>query len=125
MRESLLILIRELATKGTVANDMLDDLTIVIAPQVNPDGFENDPRSTRGNSWGLDLNRDYMKLEQAAIGNLVTNMYQRWHPHLIVDGHNGGARPYNIIRGRAGREGRWTGAAAECLPRPLRANLLL
>jgi hypothetical protein len=96
LRESLLILIRELATKGTAANDMLDALTIVIAPQVNPDGFENEPRSTRGNSWGLDLNRDYMKLEQAAIGNLVTNMYQRWHPHLIVDGHNGGARPYNI-----------------------------
>src|SRR5690606_5477536 len=39
LRESLLILVREMATPGTEANAYLDDLVIVVAPQINPDGF--------------------------------------------------------------------------------------
>ena len=95
LRESLLILSRELATPGTQANGWLDDLTIVIVPQVNPDGFGDGQRSSRGNSRGIDLNRDYMKLEHPEIASLV-QLYAQWRPHLIIDGHNGGARPYNI-----------------------------
>ena len=96
LRESVLILIRQLATKGTAANKLLDDLVIVVAPQINPDGFEATPRGTRGNSWGIDLNRDYMKLEQKAVASLVKNMHNTWHPHIIIDGHNGGSRPYDL-----------------------------
>ena len=95
-RESLMILMRELATPGSEANAWLDHLVLIIAPQVNPDGFEAQPNATRGNQWGIDLNRDYIKLEQPEIANLVTNLYHKWYPHLIIDGHNGGARPYNI-----------------------------
>jgi hypothetical protein len=95
-RESLMILMRELATPGTPANAWLDHIVLLIAPQVNPDGFEAQPGPTRGNQWGIDLNRDYIKLEQPEISNLVTNLYHKWYPHLIIDGHNGGARPYNI-----------------------------
>ncbi|MEE2888094.1 MAG: M14 family zinc carboxypeptidase [Planctomycetota bacterium] len=96
LRESLLIFVRELATKGTPANKLLDDLIILVAPQINPDGFEATPRGTRGNSWGIDMNRDYMKLEQRALANLVQNMHNSWHPHVIIDGHNGGSRPYDL-----------------------------
>ena len=95
-RESLMILMRELATPGSEVNAYLDHIVLIIAPQVNPDGFEAQPNATRGNQWGIDLNRDYIKLEQPEIANLVTNLYQKWYPHLIIDGHNGGARPYNI-----------------------------
>ena len=70
LREGLLILLRELATPNTAANKLLDDLVILVAPQINPDGFEATPRGTRGNSWGIDLNRDYMKLEQKALNSL-------------------------------------------------------
>ena len=96
LRESVLIMIRELATKGTPANALLDDLVIIMVPQINPDGFSADPRPTRGNAWGIDLNRDYIKLEQPEIAGYVENVILRWAPHLFVDGHNGGAFPYNL-----------------------------
>lgn len=95
-RESLLVLIRELATPGTEVNGWLDDLVVVIAPTINPDGFEASERGTRGNSRGIDMNRDYAKLEQPALTNYARNVLQKWRPHLFVDGHNGGSYPYNL-----------------------------
>ena len=95
-REGLLILMRDLATPGTAANDLLDEVTVIVAPQINPDGFEATERGTRGNAWGIDLNRDYVKLEHPSIVNYVGNVIRRWRPHLFVDGHNGGSRPYNL-----------------------------
>ncbi|KPK92496.1 hypothetical protein AMJ80_06610, partial [bacterium SM23_31] len=96
LRESNMILIRELATKGTEMNKLLDDLVILMVPSINPDGFNAQPRATRGNALGVDLNRDYMKLEQPALVAYVQNIWHAWHPHIFVDGHNGGSYPYNI-----------------------------
>ncbi len=96
LRESLLIMVRNLATPGTPENDLLDDLVIIVSPQINPDGFEATAGGTRGNAWGIDMNRDYMKLEQPAIQNWVQNVLHEWNPHVFVDGHNGGQFPYNI-----------------------------
>lgn len=96
LRESLLILIRELATPGTEANAYLDDLVIVIAPQINPDGFEATPRGTRGNAWGIDMNRDWVKREQPSLAAYGQNIIGTWMPHVFVDGHNGGAFPYHL-----------------------------
>jgi len=93
VRESLLILTRELATKGTSMNWLLDDMVVIVVPSINPDGFV---RSTRGNSLGIDLNRDYMKLEQPALSNYAQNILLTWQPHVVLDGHNGGSYPYNI-----------------------------
>jgi dipeptidyl-peptidase 4 len=95
-RESLLILLREIATPGTPENRLLDDMVIIAAPQINPDGFEATPRGQRGNAWGIDLNRDYIKLGHPEIANYVANVINRWTPHLYVDGHNGGVFPYNV-----------------------------
>jgi len=95
-RESILQLMRELVTPGSEPNKALDQVILLIAPQINPDGFEASQNGQRGNLWGIDLNRDYIKLEQPEIANVVTNVYHRWYPHMIIDGHNGGARPYNI-----------------------------
>ena len=95
-REGLLILMRDLATPGTEANALLDQLTILVTPQLNPDGFEASEDGQRGNSWGIDLNRDYVKLEHPAIANLVANVLGKWRPHVFVDGHDGGSRPYNV-----------------------------
>ncbi|MFC1557195.1 M14 family zinc carboxypeptidase [candidate division KSB1 bacterium] len=93
LRESVMLLIRELATEDTEMNRMLDNMIVITAPSVNLDGFE---RSTRGNARGLDLNRDYMKLETQETRNLVQNLILTWRPHISVDGHNGGSYPYNI-----------------------------
>ncbi|MDH3272543.1 MAG: M14 family zinc carboxypeptidase [Gemmatimonadota bacterium] len=95
-REGLLVLMRDLATPGTEANTLLDQVTVVVAPQINPDGFEASERGQRGNSWGIDLNRDYVKLEHPSIQSYVQNLIGAWRPHLLIDGHNGGARPYNL-----------------------------
>ena len=96
LRESVLILMRELADRNSEANRHLDDLVIVVVPQINPDGFSAEPNPTRGNLWGLDLNRDYMKLEQPEIQGYVQNVILKWAPYLFIDGHNGGSFPYNL-----------------------------
>ncbi len=96
LRESVLIMTRDFATPGTPMNDLLDDLTVLVVPQINPDGFSNQPNPQRGNLWGLDLNRDYMKMEQPEIQGYLQNVILRWAPHLYIDGHNGGSYPYNI-----------------------------
>lgn len=95
-REGLLILARELATPGSEVNEYLDHMVIIVSPQINPDGFQATERGTRGNAWGLDLNRDYTRLEHPSVVDWVQNVYQEWNPHIWVDGHNGGAFPYNL-----------------------------
>ncbi|MFC1555928.1 M14 family zinc carboxypeptidase [candidate division KSB1 bacterium] len=93
VRESLLILIRELATIGSDMNGLLDDLVVLVVPSINPDGFVH---GSRGNITGVDMNRDWVKLEQLALQNYIQNIIQTWHPHVYLDAHNGGSRPYNI-----------------------------
>lgn len=95
-REGLLVLMRDLATPGTGPNALLDDVVVVVVPQVNPDGFEATPRGQRGNAWGIDLNRDYVKLEHPSIADYIGNVIGAWRPHLFIDGHNGGSYPYNL-----------------------------
>lgn len=93
LRESVLILARDLATPGTELNAWLDGLVVLIVPSLNPDGFE---AGTRGNAWGVDLNRDYIKLEHPETAAFVGRILNRWRPHVLVDGHNGGSAPYNL-----------------------------
>jgi hypothetical protein len=103
-REGLLVLMRDLATRGTPANALLDDVVVLVAPQINPDGFHSGqvnpetglPNGTRGTQWAPDLNRDYVKLEHPEIAGYIGNLVNKWHPHVFVDGHNGGAQPYNL-----------------------------
>lgn len=95
-REGLLVLMRDLATPGTGPNALLDDVVVVVVPQINPDGFEATERGRRGNAWGIDLNRDYVKLEHPSIADYIGNVIGAWRPHLFIDGHNGGSYPYNL-----------------------------
>ncbi len=93
VRDSLLILISELADPTHEMNQLLDKVIVLVLPSINPDGFV---RSTRGNSTGVDMNREYINLEQPALRNYVRNILQPWQPHMCLDGHNGGSYPYNI-----------------------------
>ena len=96
LRESLLIMAREAVTPGTPLHGMLDKIVLVMAPSINPDGLEAQPRPTRGNARNIDMNRDYIKLEQPELAAYVKNIIHTWHPHIVVDGHNGCAFPYNV-----------------------------
>src|SRR6185369_445775 len=89
---------------------LLDKLIILVAPIYNADGNEkisvmnrtaqNGPPGgvgVRENSKGLDLNRDYMKLESKEAQAMIA-LLNRWDPHLTVDLHttNGSYHGYHL-----------------------------
>ena len=78
---------------------VLKNLVLLIAPIYNADGNEKiNPRNrpdqygplggvgVRENGQGLDLNRDYMKLE-APESRALMALFNKWDPHLTVDLH--------------------------------------
>jgi len=78
---------------------LLGKLVVLLAPIYNADGNErismnnrpsqNGPTGgvgTRENAQGLDLNRDYIKLESPEARALI-RLFSRWDPHLTVDLH--------------------------------------
>lgn len=95
-KEALLMLARDIALAPK--HPLLKDLIVVIAPIFNPDGNERLSRThrpgqagpeltgTRTNAQGLDLNRDFVKLESPEVRALVRFLNQ-WDPAVIVDGH--------------------------------------
>ncbi|MDX2033663.1 MAG: M14 family metallopeptidase [Blastocatellia bacterium] len=107
-KEAMLHLSRRIATGDL--KPLLKQLVILIAPIYNADGNEkislnnrtaqNGPIGgvgTRENGRGLDLNRDYMKLESVEANALV-GLFNRWDPHLTVDLHttNGSYHGYHL-----------------------------
>ncbi|RLA63956.1 MAG: hypothetical protein DRQ88_11765 [Epsilonproteobacteria bacterium] len=96
-REAVLTFMAQVVTPGTDMNALLKDVYFIFTPSLNPDGFMAKPEATRRNAHGVDMNRDYMKLEEPELKSFVQNILQKWNPHLWIDGHNGGAYPYNVL----------------------------
>jgi dipeptidyl aminopeptidase/acylaminoacyl peptidase len=105
-KEALLMLARDLATAKE--HPLLKDLVIVFAPNFNPDGNEKIAKSNRKyqpgpavgireNAQGLDLNRDFVKLESPEVRALVRFLNQ-WDPAVVVDCHttNGSYHRYTM-----------------------------
>src|SRR5581483_8213918 len=107
-KEAMLQLSRRIASGDLRA--LLNNLIILIAPIYNADGNErislsnrtaqNGPVGgvgTRENAKGMDLNRDYMKLETPEANALI-RLFNRWDPHLTVDLHttNGSYHGYHL-----------------------------
>lgn len=88
---------------------VLDDVVVLIVPVLNPDGRE---ARRRTNEAGLDLNRDYVKLESQEIRGLVTRVLREWTPDIHVDTHHGGAPPYTLT---------WQGSLNPAVDEALRA----
>jgi hypothetical protein len=92
-KEALLILVREILL-GRL-RPLLDDLIILVCPCFNVDGNDtwglNDgpPGILSGgsNALGMNLNRDAIKLETVEVNALYRNVFNRWDPVLIYDGH--------------------------------------
>ena len=96
-KEAVLVLARRLLSGDLTP--LTRQLVILIAPNYNADGNENvnvqnrtaqyGPVSgvgTRENRKGLDLNRDYMKLDSQEARSLV-GLMNKWDPHVLVDLH--------------------------------------
>ena len=107
-KEAVQVLMRRL-TSGDL-RPLLDRMVIVIAPIYNIDGNEGIDVMNRTaqygpvagvgrreNIKGLDLNRDYMKLESAEARALAA-AFTAWDPHLMVDLHttNGSYHGYHL-----------------------------
>jgi hypothetical protein len=107
-KEASLILARRLADGDL--RGLTRQLVILIAPVYNADGNEridvehrpdqNGPSGgvgTRENARGLDLNRDYMKLDSVEARALVS-LLDSWDPHVVVDLHttNGSYHGYHL-----------------------------
>ncbi|HUP18411.1 MAG TPA: M14 family metallopeptidase [Gemmatimonadota bacterium] len=107
-KEAALILLRELSEGAHAA--WADSLLLLVAPIYNADGNErvaltNRPlqhgpiggMGQRANARGLDLNRDFTKLEAAETRSLV-KFYRAVDPHLVVDLHttNGTVHGYHL-----------------------------
>jgi hypothetical protein len=107
-KEASLILARRLVSGDL--KPLLRELVVLIAPIYNADGNEkvsvqnrtaqNGPVAgvgTRENTKGLDLNRDYMKLDSSEARALV-GLINRWDPHASVDLHttNGSYHGYHL-----------------------------
>lgn len=134
-KEASLMLARRL-TSGDL-RPLLKQVVVLMAPIYNADGNErvspehrtaqNGPVEgvgTRENSKGLDLNRDYMKLESAEARALV-GLMNRWDPHLVIDLHttNGSYHGYHLTYSPSlnpNADGRLIGFARERLLPPVR-----
>ncbi len=106
-KEALLMLARDLATGKE--RSLLKHFVVLIVPNFNPDGNEklgtrnrpgqNGPPEAglRANAQGLDLNRDFVKLESPEVRALVRLM-NRWDPAVVIDTHttNGSFHRYAI-----------------------------
>ena len=105
-KEALLMLARDLALAPDKA--LLENLVIVLAPIFNADGNEKfGPHrpaqagptqvGTRENAAGLDLNRDFVKLESPEARALV-KFIGAWNPAVTIDCHttNGSHHRYTL-----------------------------
>ena len=107
-KEAVLILARRLA--GGDLRRLLDRVTVLVAPLYNADGNErvsvdNRPAQfgpvggvgTRETARGVDLNRDFVKLEAVESQGLAA-LLKAWDPHVVIDLHttNGSYHGYHL-----------------------------
>jgi hypothetical protein len=108
-KEAAQMLLRDL-TLGPLA-PLLDSLVLLVVPIYNVDGNEalapgatnrpgqNGPAlvGRRANGQGLDLNRDYVKMEAPETKG-AAELLLRWNPHVFVDLHttNGSYHGYAL-----------------------------
>ncbi len=107
-KEALPMLVRDLIARPD--HPLLKHLILAVAPIYNADGNERVSKDNRpgqvgpeegmgrrANAAGLDLNRDFMKLEAPETRALVRFLTE-WDPHLTIDTHttNGSHHRYTI-----------------------------
>jgi len=97
-KDACLALARDIAVLQTRAS-LLDSCIVLVLPIYSVDAHERrgkynrmnqngpDPTGWRTTPIGLNLNRDYTKAEAPETHALLSEVYTRWWPELLVDDH--------------------------------------
>lgn len=97
-KDAALMLVRDLAVLHQ-HEELLDSVIVLVLPMFSADAHERRSRYNRINQngpvemgWrhtpiGLNLNRDYTKLDAPEMRALIGNVYSKWWPELLIDDH--------------------------------------
>ena len=97
-KDASLELVRDIAVLRT-REHLLDHAILLILPIFSVDAHERRSRFNRINQngpeemgWrtspiGLNLNRDYMKADAPEMRALLSRVFTKWWPHLLIDDH--------------------------------------
>lgn len=86
-REACLMSLRDLAfTDDPTLVQQLQRQTMLFVPTANPDGRA---RNSRGNSQGVDINRDHLNLETLEA-QAIAAVVREWQPDAVIDLHEYG-----------------------------------
>jgi len=97
-KDASLALLRDIAVLRT-RESLLDSCIVLVLPILSVDAHERRSQYNRINpngpdemGWrftpvGLNLNRDWTKLEAVETRSLIENVYTKWWPDLLIDDH--------------------------------------
>jgi hypothetical protein len=97
-KDASLALLRDMAVLRT-RQELLDSCVVLVLPIFSVDAHERRSKYNRMNQngpdemgWrstpvGLNLNRDWTKLEAPEMSALISNVYSKWWPDLLIDDH--------------------------------------
>lgn len=106
-KDAMFLLIRNML-RGRENADLLDDFSFLFIPVLSPDGLanfspfnrinQNGPKQMgwRVNAQGLNLNRDFTKLDTPELRGFAT-LFNEWQPDLFFDTHATNGADYQYV----------------------------
>ena len=106
-KDAMFLLVRNMLT-GREYHDLLDDFSFLFIPVLSPDGLanfsaynrinQNGPKQMgwRVNAQGLNLNRDFTKLDTPELRAFVA-LFNQWQPDLFFDTHATDGADYQYV----------------------------